>query len=69
MEGLHLVVRSFADITMDRALAVGRAFDAHPSLRPVKVGGDPVRLKVEPTMEALFVNHGRRVPRDNGAAW
>jgi hypothetical protein len=51
-------VRSFADVTMDRALAVARAFDAHPRLRPVKVGNDPVRIRVEPTMEALFAKQG-----------
>lgn len=58
MDGLCLAVRSFADITMDRALAVARAFDAHPSLRPMKVGGDPARIKVDPTMEALFAKQG-----------
>jgi hypothetical protein len=58
MVGLYLVIRSFADMTMDRAVAIARAFDAHPSLRPVRVGGDRARIKVEPTMEALFVKHG-----------
>ena len=53
MDGLYLVLRSFADMTMDRARAVGRAFDAHPLLRPVKVGGDPARIGVGPSLEAF----------------
>lgn len=58
MDGLYLIIRSFADLTMDRALAVARAFDAHPPLRPVKVGGDPARIRVEPSLEALVAKHG-----------
>ncbi|WP_199435285.1 hypothetical protein [Qaidamihabitans albus] len=58
VDDLYLVLRSFADMSEDRALAVARAFDAHPWLRPVKVGGDPARIKVEPTMEALFARQG-----------
>lgn len=58
MDGLHLVIRSFADLTLDHGLAVARAFDDHPHLRPVKVGGDPARIKVTPSMEALVVEHG-----------
>src|SRR5918994_6743756 len=58
MDGLYLVLRSFADMTVDRARAVGRAFDAHPLLRPVKVGGDPARIGVDPSMEALIAKQG-----------
>jgi hypothetical protein len=58
VEGLYLRLDSFADMTMDRAVAIARAFDAHPYLRPLKVGGDPARIKVEPTMEALVVKQG-----------
>ncbi|HEY6748517.1 MAG TPA: hypothetical protein VI357_22715 [Mycobacteriales bacterium] len=53
MDGLYLVLRSFADMTLDRARAVGRAFDGHSLLRPVKVGGDPARIGVGPSMEAM----------------
>lgn len=41
----------------ERALAIARAFDAYPYLRPVRVGGDPARIKVEPSMEALVRAH------------
>ena len=44
---------SFADFSHDRAVAVGAAFDAHPSLRPIKVGGDPARIPVGESMAAL----------------
>jgi len=58
MVGLYLVICSFADMTLDRALAIARVFDAHPGFRPVKVGGDPARIKVEPSMEALVLKQG-----------
>jgi hypothetical protein len=58
VEGLSLEVRSFADMTIDRAAAVARAFDVHSYLRPLRVGGDPARIKVEPTMEAVLVQQG-----------
>jgi hypothetical protein len=58
MNGLYLVLRSFADMTVDRARAVGRAFDAHPLLRPVKVGGDPARIGVGASLEALIAKQG-----------
>jgi hypothetical protein len=58
VDGLYLIIRSFADVEIDRALAVARVFDAHPGLRPLKVGGDPARLKVEPSMEAVVAEHG-----------
>lgn len=59
MDGLRLGLSSFADMTLDRALAVARAFDAHPSLRPVKVGGDPARMKVDSSMEGLIAQQGQ----------
>lgn len=43
---------------MERALAVARAFDAHPVLRPRKVGGDPARITVDPSLEAVVSTHG-----------
>jgi hypothetical protein len=58
VDGLYLTVQSFADVTLDRALAVARVFDAHPRLRPVKAGGDPARIRVEPSMEAVFTKQG-----------
>jgi len=58
VDGLLLAITSFADMTPDRASAVGRAFDAHPLLRPVKVGGDPARIRVGDSMEATLHEHG-----------
>ena len=58
VDGLYLVLRSFADMTLDRARAVGRAFDGHSLLRPVKVGGDPARIGVGSSMEALIAKQG-----------
>jgi hypothetical protein len=51
---LYLRVYSFADFSHDRVVGVGAAFDAHPSLRPVKVGGDPARIPVGDSMAALI---------------
>lgn len=45
---------SFADFSHGRAIGVGAAFDAHPSLRPSEVGGDPARIPVGESMEALI---------------
>jgi hypothetical protein len=45
-------------MTIDRAATVARAFDAHSYLRPLKVGGDPARINVEPTMETVLVQQG-----------
>lgn len=45
---------SFAHMTMGRAVQVGRAFDAHPHLRPLRVGGDPARIKVGESMADLI---------------
>lgn len=58
MQDLQLAIRSFADVTHDRALAIARALDAHPHLRPLRVGGDPARIKVDPSMETLVANQG-----------
>ncbi|MBE7325682.1 hypothetical protein IEQ44_13600 [Nocardioides sp. Y6] len=58
MDGLYLVIRSFADLDLGHGLAVARAFDAHPYLRPVRVGGDPARLKVGDSMQALVAERG-----------
>ncbi|WJY00378.1 hypothetical protein [Curtobacterium sp. 458] len=43
---------------LERALAVARAFDARPQLRPRKVGGDPARIAVEPSLEAVVAATG-----------
>lgn len=45
---------SFAHMTMGRAVQVGRAFDAPPHLRPLRVGGDPARIKVGESMADLI---------------
>lgn len=58
MGDLYLELESVADMTPERAAAVGRAFDEHPHLRPLKVGGDPARIKVGSSMEELV----RRTP-------
>jgi hypothetical protein len=51
---LLLEIESVADMDLDRAAAVGRAFDADPELLPVRVGGDPARIKVEGSLEELI---------------
>ncbi|GIG21588.1 hypothetical protein Cch01nite_23120 [Cellulomonas chitinilytica] len=58
MDQLRLSIVSFADMTAERAAAVGRAYDAHPALRPTKVGGDPARIVVAPSMEQVITAHG-----------
>ncbi|PWJ53960.1 hypothetical protein SAMN06264364_10941 [Quadrisphaera granulorum] len=58
MGGLRLLIHSFADMTTERARRVGLAYDAHPQLRPHKVGGDPARIKVEQSMEAVIAKTG-----------
>lgn len=40
-------------MSTERALAVARVFDEFPYLRPRRVGGDPARIKVMPSMEAV----------------
>jgi hypothetical protein len=52
---LHLV--SFADMSLDRAVGVARVFDAHPHLRPLKVGGDPARTTVGDSLAGLVEAH------------
>ncbi|MDT9593129.1 hypothetical protein RDV89_08620 [Nocardioides zeae] len=56
--GVALTISSYADMTPARARDVARAFDAHPGLRPVKVGGDPARIAVRPSMEAVVEKAG-----------
>jgi hypothetical protein len=51
--GLTLHLDSFADMTLDRAVGVARVFDAHPHLRPLKVGGDPARITVGDSLARL----------------
>jgi hypothetical protein len=58
MDGLYLVVTSFADMTTERLAEVARAFDRHPNLCPLRVGGDPARIKVEPSLEAVLAKQG-----------
>lgn len=55
---LSLAIQSVADMDPERALAVARVFDAHPQLRPRKVGGDPKRIAVEPSLEAVVAEKG-----------
>lgn len=55
---LLLEIESVADMDLERAAAVGRAFDADPELRPVRVGGDPARIKVEDSLEGLIRRTG-----------
>lgn len=58
MFGVALTISSYADMTPTRAGDVARALDAHPTLRPVKVGGDPARTAVKPSMEAVVDKTG-----------
>ncbi len=55
---LLIEIQSVADMDADRAALVGRAFDVDPELRPVRVGGDPARIRVEPSLEALVRRTG-----------
>ena len=55
---LELEIQSVADMDIERAAAVGRAYDADPELRPVRVGGDPARVKVEGSLEELIRETG-----------
>jgi hypothetical protein len=51
-------IESVADMSIERAAAVGRAYDVDPELRPRRVGGDPARTKVEGTLEDLILRTG-----------
>lgn len=53
---LALEVFSIADLAVeDRLPRLWRAFDAHPALRPLRVGpGDPPRIKVAGSLEAAM---------------
>jgi hypothetical protein len=55
---LRLHIESVTDMDLERATAVGRAYDADPELRPTRVGGDPARIKVESTLEDLIRRTG-----------
>jgi hypothetical protein len=44
-------------MTQERALAVARAFDSSPHLRPLRVGGDPARIRVDPSLESVVAQH------------
>lgn len=61
-------------MSTERALAVARVFDAYPYLRPRRVGGNPARIKVEPSMEAVVEAAGLpfewlTVRRNEGSAF
>lgn len=58
MAELLLEIESVTDMDLERAAAVGRAYDADPELRPVRVGGDPARVKVEGSLEDLIRRTG-----------
>jgi hypothetical protein len=51
---LVLEIESVTLMDLERAAAVGRAYDADPELRPLRVGGDPARIKVDGSLEALI---------------
>lgn len=55
---LNLEVMSVADMDLERAASVGRAYDVDPELRPLRVGGDPARLKVDGSLEELIRRSG-----------
>ena len=55
---LELEIHSVVDMDLERAAAVGRAFDADPELRPTRVGGDPARVRVEGSLEELIRRTG-----------
>jgi hypothetical protein len=55
---LLLEIESVTDMDLERAAAVGRAYDQDPALRPVRVGGDPARIKVEGSLEELIRRTG-----------
>jgi hypothetical protein len=58
MTDLLLEIETVTDMDLERAAAVGRAFDADPELRPRRVGGDPARIRVEDSLEALIRRSG-----------
>lgn len=55
---LYLLVWSFAEFSHARAIGVGASFDAHPAVRPMKVGGDVARIPVGESMAALIERSG-----------
>jgi hypothetical protein len=58
MTDLLLEIESVVNMDLERAAAVGRAFDEDPELRPLRVGGDPARLSVESTLGNLIRQTG-----------
>lgn len=58
MTDLLLEMETVTDMDLDRAAAVGQAFDADPELRPRRVGGDPARIRVDGTLEDLIRRTG-----------
>ena len=58
MTDLLLEIETVTDMDLDRAAAVGRAFDLDPELRPRRVGGDPARIRVDATLEELIRQTG-----------
>lgn len=58
MTDLLFEIESVTDMDLERAAAVGRAYDEEPELRPRRVGGDPARIKVETTLEDLIRKTG-----------
>jgi hypothetical protein len=58
MSDLLLEIETVTDMDLQRAAAIGRAFDADPDLRPRRVGGDPARIKVDGTLEDMIRNTG-----------
>jgi hypothetical protein len=55
---LLLEIESVTDMDLERAIAVGRAYDQDPELRPLRVGGDPARVKVEGSLEEIIRRTG-----------
>jgi hypothetical protein len=55
---LLLEIESVTDMDLERAAAVGRAYDHDPELRPLRVGGDPARIRVEGSLEELIRRTG-----------
>jgi hypothetical protein len=58
MTDLLLEIESVVNMDLERAAAVGRAFDEDPELRLLRVGGDPARLSVESTLGNLIRQTG-----------
>ncbi len=57
-EDLEFGLSSVAEMTLERAVKVGEAFDRYPDLRPLKVGGDPARIRVGDSMTDVIRRAG-----------